>query len=472
MGHILGALVRRRPIRQGPTFIPGFGAFVLVDEGDPIDELVVTLSGPVVGALCALLLWWLGTRTGDPHLTWAGRWGVWLNVANLLPLLPFDGGRIIRLTGRIGLIAGLVASVLLAILTNFVVRGFIGVGLGTTWRAIKRAKYETPLPLGRRLLLLAVYLLTGALLFLVLRQIPDVPIPPRTVNPLLQPLSWGAIVYCALILISLLPLPWQIERSWVRYLVFLLLGWPRLLLRPWRLLLVGRLFRATLASDLDRWGRLQAQVQRLAQRAETGAGEAAAWAYDALARTKGRPAADAWWAELMPDLLAAGSYLIDEVHQALVQVGQEPAASDLCERLLQQGWAPTTMDPTLAGALALHLQQAGRATDALPFAQRAITTDDPSSFMQFGQLSLAVDALADAEWAYKAAVDLKRSPTTLLGLGEFLAHQGRSAEALKLGNEALEKRRDDLWGKGEPTEEEINVTLRRWQEESYLPGEQ
>lgn len=486
VGHILGALVRRMKIRQGPTFIPGLGAYVQVDEGESfVDNLFLYLSGPIIGALGALLLWWLGVRFGDLQMTWAGRLGLWINLSNLLPLLPFDGGRIIRLTGRAGMIAGLIGAVLIGLLTGHVGRGFIGVGLITTWQAIKQARYQPTLPFRQRLVVLGAYLLAGALLFGLYQQIPAVPMPPRTVNLVLQPLSWGALAYCALYLVSLLPIPWAMERPRLRYGALLLQGWPRLLLRPWRLLFVARLFAASLGGgpvegqaepppsrSQGRWGRLQAELSRRAERAEPTTGEATAWAYDALARTQGRPAADAWLAELLPALLSAEPTLFDDLHQTLLQVGQEPAASTLRETILTQGWAPERLEPSLASSLALHLQQAGRSAEALPFARRAIDTDDLTSIIQFGRLCLELGALTDAEWAYKLALTLKRSPTVLLGMGEVFARQDLTNEALKLGQEAREKRITDYWDKDEPSEAEIDATLTRWQEESHPPGEQ
>lgn len=247
MGHLIGALVRGVRIQQGPTFIPGLGAFVMVDEGkDYIDDLVLYLSGPLLGAVGALLVYSIGEFTDNRHLAWAGHLGLWINLVNLLPLLPFDGGRVVRWTGRIGLIVGLVAAVLIAFLTDLVGRGLIGLGLSATWRAIKQARYETPLPWPLRMVVLGVYLLAGGALFLALRLIPKPPLPPSETIPLLRPLSWGALVYCGLYLLGLLLKPWQIEGPRLRYGVLLLFGWPRLMLKPWRLLLAGRIFAATL----------------------------------------------------------------------------------------------------------------------------------------------------------------------------------------------------------------------------------
>lgn len=470
MGHIIAAWLRRMPIRQGPTFIPGLGAFVLVEEStSPVDSLFLYLGGPLVGALGALLLYWVGVRTGNPQITWTARWGLWLNLVNLLPLLPFDGGRVIRWTGRIGLIAGLVAAVVIAFLTKLV-GGLLGLGLSTTWRAIKRARYETPLPLGQRLAVLSAYLLTGALLYLPLRLIPETPLPPRKVIPAIQPLSWAALAYCALYLVSLLPVPWAIKRQpWLRYCLLLLFGWPRLLLQPWRLLLVVRLFIATLGPN--QWGRLQVELRRRALQVEPGTGEAAAWVYDAFARTNGRPHADAWWAELMPALLSAGPSLIADLHRALEQVGQGEAAAELRTQILSQSWDPVTLDPTLAQSLARQLHREGRHADALPFARRSIQYDDAGAATELGRLYLTVGELVEAEWAYRMALDQKRSPGVILGLGEVLARQGRYAEARRLGDEALQKRVTDVWNQDEPTAEEIQASLTRWQEEAHLHGE-
>ncbi|MFL5895065.1 MAG: site-2 protease family protein [Thermoleophilaceae bacterium] len=94
MGHVLQ--LRREGVKaSAPLFIPFLGAVVGMKElpNDAAAEARVGLAGPVlgsVGALVPLLLWRL---TGDVFWEALAFVGFFLNLFNLLPVLPLDGGR-------------------------------------------------------------------------------------------------------------------------------------------------------------------------------------------------------------------------------------------------------------------------------------------------------------------------------------------------------------------------------------------
>lgn len=94
MGHI--AALRRFGIRtSAPMFIPGFGAFVRLRQplASAQEEARVGLAGPAFGLAAALActVVWLATGSG----AWGGiaQWGARLNLFNLIPMRPLDGGR-------------------------------------------------------------------------------------------------------------------------------------------------------------------------------------------------------------------------------------------------------------------------------------------------------------------------------------------------------------------------------------------
>ena len=95
MGHYLAA--RQRGLDVGaPTFIPFVGAWIELKE-TPMDaetEAYVGLAGPLAGTLGALACYYLGREQGSQLLLALAYSGFMLNLFNLIPVSPFDGGRI------------------------------------------------------------------------------------------------------------------------------------------------------------------------------------------------------------------------------------------------------------------------------------------------------------------------------------------------------------------------------------------
>ena len=94
-GHDLAA--RRRGLDVGaPTFIPFVGAWIdLKDQPRNVEtEAYVALAGPLVGSLGALVCYFLARHFDSALLLALAYAGLFLNLFNLIPLSPFDGGRI------------------------------------------------------------------------------------------------------------------------------------------------------------------------------------------------------------------------------------------------------------------------------------------------------------------------------------------------------------------------------------------
>ncbi len=95
MGHYLAA--RRRGLDVGaPTFIPFVGAWIQLKDlpHDAETEAYIGLAGPVVGTLGALACYFFARSYNSDLLLALSYSGFFLNLFNLIPLSPFDGGRV------------------------------------------------------------------------------------------------------------------------------------------------------------------------------------------------------------------------------------------------------------------------------------------------------------------------------------------------------------------------------------------
>ena len=94
MGHVLQ--LRREGIKaSAPMFIPFLGAVIWAKSlGDnAAAEARVGLAGPVLGSLGAAALIPVADATGNDLFTALAFTGFFLNLFNLLPVVPLDGGR-------------------------------------------------------------------------------------------------------------------------------------------------------------------------------------------------------------------------------------------------------------------------------------------------------------------------------------------------------------------------------------------
>jgi len=95
MGHYIAA--RRRGLNVGaPTFIPFMGAWIQLKDlpHDAETEAYVGLAGPFVGTLGALVCFYLARELDNQLLLALSYAGFFINLFNLIPLSPLDGGRV------------------------------------------------------------------------------------------------------------------------------------------------------------------------------------------------------------------------------------------------------------------------------------------------------------------------------------------------------------------------------------------
>jgi Zn-dependent protease len=95
MGHYIAA--RRRGLDVGvPTFIPFVGAWIQLKAlpHNAETEAYVGIWGPLAGTFGALACYVLARHYDSQLLLALAYAGCFLNLFNLIPLLPFDGGRV------------------------------------------------------------------------------------------------------------------------------------------------------------------------------------------------------------------------------------------------------------------------------------------------------------------------------------------------------------------------------------------
>ena len=94
MGHVL-ELRRQGVPASAPLFIPFMGAVVGMKQmpENAWKEAQVALAGPLLGTLGAAVVWGLGAVYDSNFLRAMAFLGFLINLFNLLPVVPLDGGR-------------------------------------------------------------------------------------------------------------------------------------------------------------------------------------------------------------------------------------------------------------------------------------------------------------------------------------------------------------------------------------------
>jgi len=95
MGHYIAARQRGLPV-GAPTFIPFLGAWIEMKKMPHNAEVdaYVGIAGPLAGTLAAIACYFWARSSGSNLLLAVSYSGFFLNLFNLIPLMPFDGGRV------------------------------------------------------------------------------------------------------------------------------------------------------------------------------------------------------------------------------------------------------------------------------------------------------------------------------------------------------------------------------------------
>jgi Zn-dependent protease len=170
MGHVI-AMYWRGIKASVPIFIPFFGAFVAMREMPPNAriEAEIAIAGPLVGTAGAAVCYIVGAQGGGKIWFALASAAFFINLFNMLPVIPLDGGRIVGALSPKLWIAGLVGILALTIIWHGAGLVFIVLIIALSWRRIISAFHPSlatdpyyQVPAGERLAIgLAYFGLAG-----------------------------------------------------------------------------------------------------------------------------------------------------------------------------------------------------------------------------------------------------------------------------------------------------------------------
>jgi Zn-dependent protease len=142
LGHYIQ--LRREGVRPGGmVFIPFLGAAVFTRSlgGNALAEARVGLAGPILGSLACAALIPVASATGDEFWRALAFTGLFLNLFNLIPVVPFDGGRAMAAMAPWMWFVGFGAMLIFFLLfPNPILILFVLLGGFETWRRWKQRK--------------------------------------------------------------------------------------------------------------------------------------------------------------------------------------------------------------------------------------------------------------------------------------------------------------------------------------------
>jgi len=172
LGHVLEA--KRQGLATGGVyFIPFLGAVMLLKQQskDAAQAAWLGLAGPILGSAAAAATWAAGVAAGSDLLVALGFTGFLLNLFNLIPVMPLDGGWATAVFHPLFWAFGLVGVIVLfAVFPNPILLIVAVVGAWELWKRWKRrgqgGNEHRDVSPGQRATIAGVYLGLAALLAL------------------------------------------------------------------------------------------------------------------------------------------------------------------------------------------------------------------------------------------------------------------------------------------------------------------
>jgi len=180
MGHVLA--LRMMGIRaSAPMFIPFVGAHIVMKSlpKNAFAESVGAYGGPLLGTIGAIACVGIGLATGNLFWYALASSGFLLNLFNLLPISPLDGGRIIGvISPKLWILGLLGAGALFYVTWSPIVALILIMGSYQIYSAFKQSKTERAayydVSMGRRIAMGAAFLLLLAVtsIGMIVMQVP------------------------------------------------------------------------------------------------------------------------------------------------------------------------------------------------------------------------------------------------------------------------------------------------------------
>jgi Zn-dependent protease len=147
MGHVFAAWRLGLPVST-PIFIPGMGALILSKRmgKSAWEGAVMGFGGPLFGTLAGFACWAIYGLTGNALFLGLALIGFIMNLFNMIPMFPLDGGWIMGAVSPYIWIAGLVGLVGLSFFTGFhnpFIWILIVLSLPRIWTSLKRGTADT-----------------------------------------------------------------------------------------------------------------------------------------------------------------------------------------------------------------------------------------------------------------------------------------------------------------------------------------
>ncbi len=142
MGHVAMAAQQGVPVTV-PIFIPGFGALILQNRWakSAWGEALIGIGGPMAGTFAAMVCWGCYFVTGQGIFLGLAFFGFMINLFNMIPIMPLDGGWIVSAISPFLWLIGVVIMVVMAsmgLIRNPLIWILVLLSLPHLWSGLKR----------------------------------------------------------------------------------------------------------------------------------------------------------------------------------------------------------------------------------------------------------------------------------------------------------------------------------------------
>ena len=458
LGHIFAAMALKVPVRRPPFFVPGLGAFVQLDEKIRAwDRVVVSFGGPVVGGVAALALKVFAPPAWQSFAGPAAQFALTVNLFNLMPFKPLDGGHIATATGAISFLPALLLGILFFFrIPSLLVKLIVVVGLVAVYQAANQEPEMEWLP---RLGVFVAHIVT-LVLMIVAFAVGGMPSFDDQLKP--SSLVWRLpellvpVIFLAFAGTYAARGAMRVQSRASRVGLMALGALPAYLLsKPIMIPAWFGLLGVALGLGTEDW--LVRYTSWMAGKDAGAAGIIAAWAFDVLQNRGDEPRAE----RLLQEVVGRASDPVMTVaaYSTLYVLGQRDRALAWVRQVGEPSEFPKEADPVTKNNLAWMLYLLGRPDDGLPFAQSAVESDprNPALLDTLGRILEARQEYEQAEQTLRKALGLRRDPYTRVVLARALAGQGRYKEAVAEAGDAVAR----IKGKQPADEPSVDV-IRGW----------